>query len=283
MERSIELAEHDRKLIACRNYVEFLQLELQLRMKRNKKYSLRAMARDLEISYSHMSEVLSGKAGVGPKLVKTIAQSLNRPPLVIEYFLLLMEHEKKADKKEWPDIDRKVQKLRLEHQYMPVTLPHRDLDRWTLKTLSVLLLAQASDSLDQGEQLAQRVGLSLDELDQSLKELTRLGLIEPCEHSNNRAKYQYMSLGDKGAAYEIKNLHRKALKEAERALDKLSYEERFFNTTIYLGDPKRLPEIYAEIREFVRHLAEKEEAYLGPKEVCVIGAYLLPLTMSSPK
>ena len=55
---------------------EFLGAEFSKRKLRNETYSLRAFARDLGVSASRLSEILSGKLGISEKTAETIASKL---------------------------------------------------------------------------------------------------------------------------------------------------------------------------------------------------------------
>src|SRR5258708_1981839 len=59
------------------NYRSVLKSELETRCSRNPRYSLRAFARDLELSAPRLSGVLSGKFGLSRDAAEKIAQRLN--------------------------------------------------------------------------------------------------------------------------------------------------------------------------------------------------------------
>ena len=68
-----------------------LQAQFQLRLSTNEHYSMRAFAKDLKLSPSQLSLVLSGKRGLSRARAQIIADELNLPPIEKEIFLNQVE------------------------------------------------------------------------------------------------------------------------------------------------------------------------------------------------
>ncbi len=66
---------------------EVLAIEYDRRKTRNVSYSLRAFARDLEMSVSRLSEVMSGSHGLSEKSANQIARQLKMSPIQKQYWL----------------------------------------------------------------------------------------------------------------------------------------------------------------------------------------------------
>jgi len=64
-------------LLAQTKLRDVLSLELNSRVQKNKSYSLRSFARDLEISPSSLSDVIKGKSGGSASTLNKIANCLN--------------------------------------------------------------------------------------------------------------------------------------------------------------------------------------------------------------
>lgn len=81
---------------------EFLLRELDRRRSRNQSYSLRAFARDLELSVSHLSEVISGARGLSGKSAAKIADKLKLRPAEQSYWfdLVIVETTRNAQARE---------------------------------------------------------------------------------------------------------------------------------------------------------------------------------------
>ena len=66
--------------------IVYLSAELQSRRARRANYSLRAFARDLHLSPSTVSEILSGKVGLSPMKSRLVAKLLKLPSPHDEHF-----------------------------------------------------------------------------------------------------------------------------------------------------------------------------------------------------
>lgn len=71
----------------------FLRGELQQRLEKNSAYSLRAFARDLGLTVSHLSMTLSGQKRISAHLAEKVAQRLKLDELRSEYLILTAELE----------------------------------------------------------------------------------------------------------------------------------------------------------------------------------------------
>ena len=79
-----------------KTYIEYLKSELERRLGQNSSYSLRAFARDLQISPGNLSEIVKGKRPLSKKNAQKIAGSLGLNPIEEEAFLALPQESKKA-------------------------------------------------------------------------------------------------------------------------------------------------------------------------------------------
>lgn len=82
------------------DYRDILENELFLRKQRNIRYSLRAFARDLNVSASHLSGVFSGSAELSVANSTEIATRLGFSPREIHYFVNAVRLTKTSDKRE---------------------------------------------------------------------------------------------------------------------------------------------------------------------------------------
>ena len=78
---------------------EFLTAEFSKRKLRNETYSLRAFARDLAVSPSRLSEVLSGQHGLSEKTADLIAAKLRLKPREREFWRDLILSESSRNQK----------------------------------------------------------------------------------------------------------------------------------------------------------------------------------------
>ena len=79
------------------SYRSFIKEVLAERVKKNSKYSLRAMATQLGFSHSTLSEVMKGSANLSLSSARKMALKLNLSPLETEYLCLLIQFEATKD------------------------------------------------------------------------------------------------------------------------------------------------------------------------------------------
>lgn len=75
------------------DYRSVLKFEYNLKIQKNKSYSLRAFARDLQITPSRLSEILSGKQGLSPQKALHLAKQLKYNKKKSEWFCNLVSSE----------------------------------------------------------------------------------------------------------------------------------------------------------------------------------------------
>ena len=73
------------------DYRQILKLELENRIQKNKFYSLRAYARDINIGVAQLSQVLRGNQGLSTQKATVIAQNLNFTKSELDFFCALVE------------------------------------------------------------------------------------------------------------------------------------------------------------------------------------------------
>lgn len=75
------------------DYRSVLKFEFQLRNKKNNAYSMRAFARDIELSPSRLSEIFAGKQGLSPERAKVISTRLGFSVEKVDWFCNLVTAE----------------------------------------------------------------------------------------------------------------------------------------------------------------------------------------------
>ena len=81
------------------DYLEIIKDEFGSRIESNPSYSMRAFARDLEISPSRLSEILNGRGGMSSVMAQKIASKLGLQRSEIDYFKALVERRHGRSKK----------------------------------------------------------------------------------------------------------------------------------------------------------------------------------------
>jgi uncharacterized protein (TIGR02147 family) len=273
------LTQKDRSLLASRSYREFLQKELAERCARKELYSMRAMARDLDLSVSRLWGVLNGKSHFAKSTIFRVAFRLQKPEPVESYFINLALSEIEAPGDDHHPNYLKAKEIRLQHLYQKVDVPHRMLNAWSLEAMALKLLLGIENEVKSNEALQQRLGISADELKKMLDELESVGWIERTAEGLG-SKIRFLELGDNGDAYHIRSVHRKAMNRALHSLENGSVDDRNFYTTFFTMSPKDAERIRKQLRKYALTLSESHDDPTLGHEVYCMGTYLLPLTQT---
>ena len=158
------------------DYRDLLRDEFAARYSRNRVYSLRAFARDLDLRPSHLSDVLKGKLGLSAKSAAEVASALGMSDAEETYFVTLVEasHARSAAR-------RKSAKNRLEQ--LKVSKDYQVLEDRVFEIISdwhhyaLLELAQTDSFVPRLSWVAERLGISRVEAESVVRRLKAVGLL----------------------------------------------------------------------------------------------------------
>ncbi len=220
-----------------------LYSELERRCSQNPRYSLRAFARDLELSAPRLSGVLNGKFGLSRAAATKIASLLGYSKTETKTFCDLVE-AKHARSKTGRTLAQKRISQNEKH--------YKDIEQDTFKLVADWYhFAIMELSLLEGYQadpkwIAKQLKLSVHQTRSAVERLKRLGLLS--ETSIKTGNY-FVSAG--GAPSEaIKKHHAQILDKAKSALFCQSVEERDFSNMTFAIDECDLPVARKMIADF---------------------------------
>jgi uncharacterized protein (TIGR02147 family) len=247
------------------NYRKFLMDEFTRRQQRNAAYSWRAFARDLKVTASRISEVMSGKAGISVERARSFADrlSLSEDDRKIFIDLVEMEHGRNS-------FGRQLARERLEKRLGPwpqiATEAFSSFSEWYYIPLMVLLDTQLASYTP--AYLGRRLGLSESEAEAALTKLHQLRLIEQRGEALVPTEAFYKT--QVGSSDTRRRYLKQLFKKAEDALDTQPLEKRSFTSTVMAVDPAQIKMVQGKIREFCRELMkELDEAPKKTSVYCV--------------
>ncbi|MFN0056205.1 MAG: TIGR02147 family protein [Planctomycetales bacterium] len=147
------------------SFRSFLQSELAARCARNRRYSLRAFARQLEVDHATLSQILRGKRPLTRRAIETFAGHLNLDRASIERFL---SHAGQPDDLEQQVALREIRQLAQETA--------QAISEWY--HFAILELIHVREFRPDTRWIARSLGISTDEVCLALQRLLRLGLLE---------------------------------------------------------------------------------------------------------
>lgn len=237
---------------------EMIETEFSRRLKRNRRYSLRAFARSLGVSHTLLSFVLSGKRKASPALLAALENACELAPTS------LAAHSKRAIA---AASEREFQKITLD--------AFSFISEWY--HYAILSLTELPDFKMQASWISKELGISRAEAKLGLERLKRLKLIE---FDGRRWKQmgKPLKVENTVSTNATRQFHRQMLERAQEALDGLPMSVRDFSSITLAMDPKSLPFALLRIRRFRRQLCRELERMGTPKAVYQLGVQIFPLS-----
>lgn len=236
------------------NYREIIRRYVDDRIKKNPLYSMRAFAKQIGVSPSHLCRVLQGKKNLSSDSALKIAFELNFSIRKREEFLDLVSYET-ADEHTKQALYKKIQKKNYKSQ-------HRTLNIELFSVISdwhhftIFELAKTAEFKSDPKWIAKKIGLSLTDTKSAIDRLIRVGLLSKLEDDtlipNEKAEIQ---TSDDISYLAIKKHHEQILFKAKSAL--LSpVDSREFQSLQFSLNPKDLKIAKLMIRNFVKEFED---------------------------
>jgi len=191
----------------------YLREELQLRQSRRPQYSMRAFARDLEMSPSFLCEFLAGRQGLSKERVLWVSKKLNLSSEQCDHFWDLVESRfgRTAEAKKAAEF-RVLQKTKNEQNHLSLERFHVIADWYHFPLLEILGLNHSSYA---HKELADILGITEANIEAGLSRMKSVGLIEEEFTEFGTAKYkvksEYTMAGDEGESRAIQIAHQQFL------------------------------------------------------------------------
>lgn len=241
------------------NYRERLKEEFENRRRRNARYSLRAFARDIQISPSRLSEVLSGRHGLSRSSAAIITKRLGYSKDEAEHFcdLVEAEHARSEDRRE-------LARIRLEKHKHDPQLKQIKMDTFKLISdwyhFAIIEMTKLKSFKSSPEWIARKLEIKKSEAEQAIERLLRLGLLTK---TGNKLTGNPISISSDIPSKAIRDAHRDILKKAGLALDIQPVPDRIFSSSMMAvpaGAVDRVREMIDEFRtEFYREMLKSED------------------------
>ncbi len=243
--------------------VEILSNEFATRQRRNKHYSLRSFARDLNIHPGTLSSVISGKRRLPQAAIDKVAKALNLSPMATR---ALSGHIQISS--EVIHADR--EKLEDDERYFEI------ISEW--EHFALLSLLDTKDFKNDVEWISARLAIGPIRAQVIVDRLTAAGFILIDAETGRWIKvFPRIATSDGIRSAALRKAHMDELDIAKEKLLSTEMELRDFSSMTMACSPKTLPAMRELIRRFRKEaefLAEEE----SPTEVFQVCIQLFPLT-----
>jgi uncharacterized protein (TIGR02147 family) len=238
------------------NYVDILIQKLEERSRKNRSYSLRAFARDLEISAPRLSQILSKKKGLSEKSAEKLISKLGLSSREAECFILSAKSKHSRSKKEKVEASLSLSDL-LSQVSSAKKLKLEDIEHaYNWYHLAILELVELKDCEHSVDWFAKKLKLKKIIVKNALERLINIGWLI-FENNIYRASFQESYTPNDIPSVAIKKYHEEILKKAEESLylDDL-HDREFCNMTLAFSKDQ-MTEAKEAIRLFQKQFAEK--------------------------
>lgn len=264
-------------LQAHRDYRAFLKQELEVRCKRNPRYSLRCFARDLGLSSSRLSEVMTGKSGISRERAKAIGILVGLENSRLDLFCDLVEAQHARS-----TIKRELAKKRLLKYEAP---HHTELQIDTFRVISdwyhyaILELTYLPGFESTSSWISSSLGISPTEARLAVERLLRLNLLIK-ENGKLRAREDFTTSTDGVPSDAIRKFHKQLLDKALAAIEGQPTHVRNFSSVILAFDSNKYDEAVDRLKKFRRQFNHEFSATKAADGVYCLGIQFFRLSES---
>jgi uncharacterized protein (TIGR02147 family) len=256
------------------DYREILLDVFNSRQKKNPAYSLRAFARDIEMSHSRLSEIFSGKGELSLEKAQNIAKKLRLSAIKAADFKdMVLIRTSEDERKKMAASRRLASRLKLLNQR---NLSDDQFQIVANPKYSVVYTCMMLGFFDgSSESLVKLVDLNSIELYEILRRLERLELVG--RRDGRWIAKPFKVNVDNGIPSEwVRAYHKEMLAAGRKAIDSVPMPFRYFDSLVLPIDLDRIGEIQQKMASFCQGLLE--EYCSGKDAVYGVGLQFFPMS-----
>lgn len=235
--------------------LQYLKLEFESRLRRRPHYSLRAFARDLQMSPAALSDFMGGKAGLSGERALDVAKRLLLSADHAAHFrdLVLAKHSRSKE-------ERAASGLRARNR-VQLKSSELALDRFQMISewyhLAILELVDLDPRHHSEAALAKALGVKKSLIKEAAARLERLELLVR-EGKTWRTSSPSTTVGNQVTpSAAIRSFHAQVLERAASALETQDISQRNFETAFFAVRRDDVPEIKAELQRKFKEVMKK--------------------------
>lgn len=243
------------------NYREVLKENLRERRYKNPAYSLRAYSRDLGVSSTALSDVLSGKRHLSKKNIEKVAEKLSFSPIQVKELLKQLNYKEETKEKE-SFLNVKEDEFQL-------------ISNWYY--VAILTLCAQKNIENNPVAIGKRLGVNPHSVEVAIEVLKRLKLLNISGNKIKRTSAPLRITTDI-PSYAIKNYHKENLRLVENSIDNVPLELREISSMTLNINPKKMKKAKKMIEDFKEKFTSEMEKTPG-SEVYTLGMHFYPASL----
>ena len=246
------------------NYREYLLDSFKEKKGKNPHYSLRAFSRDLGISSTTLSDVLSGKRNFSKKNALLVSEKMAFSPNQYDAMMSsLKSHSLTVSDEQREYVQVKEDEFKL-------------ISNWYY--MAILTLSKQKNVSASCSELALRLGITISQVKEALDALTRLNFINVKNNKLIRTTESLKTTTDI-PSYAIKEYHSQNLELIRNSLYEVPVELREISSVNLNIDPKKIKKAKMMIDKFTDEFADEMEKTKA-KEVYTLMLNFFPASLA---
>ena len=246
----------------------YVRDELQIRQKRRPQYSMRAFARDLEISPSFLCEFLAGRQGLSRARALWVAEKIKLSNEQSEHFWDLLQSQfGQPQSAKASALVRARDRSKNTKSHMNLAHFHLVADWYSFVLLELLGLGNGPKKLDE---ISEILNVPVVDLDAAVERLVSLGFLSLEIAEDGSSIYQVQTelttVGDEVDDRAVQISHQECLRMHANAIDHKSFAERENLTASFSIRQAEWPALRREMVKALVDVIAKFGASANPKD-----------------
>ncbi len=264
-------------------YQRVLRSELEKRCAKNSRYSLRAFARDLDLSASHLSGIMSGRYGLSREGAISISRRIGLAAGETEIFVQSVESQHARSKVLRQAASEKLKSLLSSSKKKTKLAIKLELDHFQMISdwyhFAILELTYLKSFRPSFDWIAKALEIHPLLAKKAVERLVRLKLLK-VDGDRWRPSDEETETGFETPSAAIKAFHSQVLERAGQALQVQPLEMRDFRTTIFAIRKDRLADAKKQLEQLHREfcIEVSEDGSIGKDDVYCLSSQLFNLT-----
>jgi uncharacterized protein (TIGR02147 family) len=241
-------------IILKNDFIKTLSKEFEIRASKNSNYSLRAFARDLDLSPASLSQILNNKKGLSVQKAEKIASKLGLNSKEAELFLLSTKSKCSRSLKERSSADQSLNFLLRGETVQLDPLEFELAHNWY--HMAILELIELKDCEHSEEWFSKKLNLNIKIVRKALDRLEKLGHLK-FENGIYEARDESTETSYDIPSLAIKKYHEEMLDKAKSSLYHDDVEQREFLSMTLAFSKEETKEAKRAIRDFQKKFAKE--------------------------
>lgn len=259
-------------------YRQFLKLTLVERIGKNPAYSMRALAKDLDLRPSHLSGVYQGKSGLSIEKAMKISGVLNLTQEESEYFCLLVEFDRTKNMERKELLQKRInsfKKKKIKIHDLSLDL-FRMISEWY--HLPIIEMTRIPNFSMDGKIIAKRLGITKVEAETALERLERLSILEKNAEGLYTKCEDNVCFSSKIPNEALRKYHRQMFLKSIDTLKTQLPAEKYIGTETLAISPQQMPQAKVIINEMRHKLINELELNENPTDIYHLGIQFFRIT-----